>query len=215
MAGRSGMRRAPYSRDVEFAADVHRAASTRVLVFAGPRAWDWSRWWRDVADPGIVRQARQRYTTLLPPDSTATAETYRWPVRGRRVVIADTGAGVDALAPLVRALQRDGCGDGEIIDISTWSMAWFAEQRLRALQPWLRATFDAEVEARAAAIDRAADVAIAESAIRLLCAAETDPDQAQRDLQRLCALPRTSIAGEALGRVIPEIADQLPTASAA
>jgi hypothetical protein len=209
------MRRAPYSRDVEAAAAVHRAAGTRVLIFAGLRAWDWARWWRDDDDPGIVRQARGRYTTVLPPDSTASAETLRWPVQARAVVVADTGAGADALAPLVRALQRDGCTDGEIIDLSAWRMDWFAEQRLRALQPWLRATFDTDVEARAAAIDRAADVAIAESAIRLLRDAETDPDQAQRDLQRLCAMPRTSIAGEALGRAIPEIADQLPMGSEA
>ena len=189
------MKLPPYGRDVMKAVGVHRARGTRVLVLVGPHAWDWSRWWRSESDedPMLIRQARTRYTCLLPPDATEFAESFRWPVLARPVSVANTGASDDELRPLIRALQRDGCREGEVLDISDWQMNWFAECRLRALQPWARASFDDAIEARAKHAERERDIADALQAIRLL---RTDGD----DLSWLEDLPSTSIGGEARER---------------
>lgn len=142
------MRRPPYGREVDGAPPGYWQRGTRVLVFAGPQAWTWARWFRGPGDPddfGRILHARERYVTVLPPDMTAHAEVLAWPVAGRNVVIVDTGAGEEALAPLVRALERDACADGEIFDLLAYQPAWLIDQRLRAFQPWAVADWDQDV----------------------------------------------------------------------
>jgi hypothetical protein len=145
------MKAPPFGNDVATAPRGYWTRGTRVFVFAGPASWDWARWWRDDRNVAVVPQARFRYTLCLPPDMTTNAACYRWPVEGRRVLIVDTGAGLDALQPLIAALQRDGCGDGEVFDVTSLWLPEIVEQLLQQRQPWRVAEFDAEVMGRYAA----------------------------------------------------------------
>ena len=137
------MKLPPYGRAVAFAPLGYWERGTRVLIFAGDRAWDFCRAWLDVGTFEMP-QARHRYTTILPPGNDPSL--MRWPVKGRGVVIVECGEVADEHAGLIQALQRDGCLDGEVFDIAAQRphpLGW--EWQLRALQPWSRATFDAEV----------------------------------------------------------------------
>jgi hypothetical protein len=145
------MKAPPFGNDVANAPPGYWSRGTRVFIFAGPASWDWARWWRDDRNVGVVPEARFRYTLCLPPDMTDNAACYRWPVEGRRVLIIDTGAGVEALQPLIAALQRDGCGDGEVFDVHAQWLPEIVEQKLANKQPWRVADFDADVMGRYAA----------------------------------------------------------------
>lgn len=169
------MRGPPYARQVMQAPQGYWQRGCRVMVFAGPEAWSLARWWLDDSDDcGLltVMRARWRYTLVLPPDQTALAAALRWPVYHRDVVVVDTGAGEEALQPLIGALQRDGCTGGEIHTAhvrraprrrrrdetpapgADLLLPFSLEAELQALQPeaLFRCDWDAEVRDRRDAI---------------------------------------------------------------
>lgn len=138
------MKLPPYGRNVVAAPPGYWDRGTRVVIFAGPEAWAWARAFLE-PDPDTILRARQRYTLVLPPEALEHAGVYRWPVEGRAVLVIDTGAGEQALQPLISALQRDACAGGEILDVASMP-PWAAELHLSVtLQPWVHATFDAEI----------------------------------------------------------------------
>lgn len=137
------MKLPPYGREVKAAPPGYWDRGTRVVIFAGPDAWEWARAWLE-PNPDTILRARRRYTLVLPPEALEHAGVYRWPVEGRAVVVADTGAGEQGLQPLIGALQRDACADGEILDVTSMP-PWAIELQLGMMQPWTHATFDAEI----------------------------------------------------------------------
>lgn len=158
----------PYAKSVRDTPPGYWDRGTRVLVFAGPVGWDRAREWLDV-ELLEIPQARHRYTLVCPPRMTAQADVLRWPVAGRRVVIVMCGGREADLAPLVAALQRDGCVDGEIVDLYAMPehlLGWM--HALRGLQPWSWATWDAEVMSAYRAATADARASLIEAAI---CAA--------------------------------------------
>lgn len=98
------MKRPPYTKDVMTSP---LQAGHKLLLFAGPKAWDAIKWYRD---NGAECEHRNAHALLLPPDHTHRAGMYAWPVRRAAVVVVGTGtAENDAeLLALFDALQRDG-----------------------------------------------------------------------------------------------------------
>lgn len=135
----------PYSKAVRATPPGYWDRGTRVLIFAGPDGWDRAREWLDV-ELLEIPQARHRYTLVCPRDMTSQADVMRWPVDGKAVVIVRCGGEPPDLCTLVEALQRDGCSEGEIVDLYSMPecvLGW--GHSLRMLQPWSWATWDAEV----------------------------------------------------------------------
>lgn len=102
------MRLPPYGRDVQTGAC---SRPYKLLLFAGPRAWNAAKWYRERS---ALCERRESHTLVLSPDQTAHAGTYHWPVRGRAVVIVSTCANDAELLPLFDALQRDGAASIEL-----------------------------------------------------------------------------------------------------
>lgn len=159
----------PYSKQVRRTPPGYWDRGTRVLVFAGPKAWDMAREWLAV-ETWEMPQARHRYTLVCPPDLLANADVLRWPVEGKKVVIVQCGGSPAALSVLIGALQRDGCAEGEVFDLigapeHPLGWAW----SLRALQPWSRADFDSEVMREHAERDRAELHALEDAVVDAWC----------------------------------------------
>ena len=143
------MRMPPYGRTVARTSQGYWDRGTRVLVFAGPMAWEWCGRWLDV-DANQIMQARHRYTLILPTD--APPDALRWPVSAKPVVVVMCGGDADQLGPLISTLQRDGCAGGEVVDIEDVRGCVLGfDHALRSLQPWAWAVWDAEVMREAAA----------------------------------------------------------------
>ena len=150
----------PYAKQVRRTPPGYWDRGTRVLVFAGPQAWTLAREWLAV-DVWEIPQARHRYTLVCPPDLLLNADVLRWPVEGRAVVVVQCGGESSALSTLITALQRDGCSDGEVFDLvnaAEHPLGW--GWHLRALQPWSRADWDAEVMREHAQRNRDEDAAL-------------------------------------------------------
>lgn len=96
------MRSPPYSKDV---AAQPLTPGHKLLIFAGPKAWDAAKWYRDRSALGEYRES---HCLVLPPNSTALAQSFRWPVRRHGVVVVSTTDNAAELLPLFDALQRDG-----------------------------------------------------------------------------------------------------------
>lgn len=102
------MRRPPYAHRVEPGAV---RPGHKLLVFAGPKAWDAARWYLGRDADGEHRAA---HVLVLPPDATARAASFAWPVRRRPVVVVSTCENDAVLVPLFGALQRDGAWSVEL-----------------------------------------------------------------------------------------------------
>lgn len=87
------------------------APGHKLLLFAGPKAWNAARWFLESAEPVGSRGA---YVLALPPEHTAAPEMYRFPVRGCAVVVVSTCENDAELLPLFDALQRDGARSIEV-----------------------------------------------------------------------------------------------------
>lgn len=96
------MRGPPYGSDVN---DARLRPGHKILLFAGPKAWNAARWYREGGDES---EHRSEHVLVLPPSETASALTFRWPVRQRSVVVVSTAENDAVLLPLFDALQRDG-----------------------------------------------------------------------------------------------------------
>ncbi len=96
------MKRPPYAKDVM---SSPLQAGHKLLLFAGPKAWDAIKWYRD---NGAECEHRAAHALLLPPDHTHRAGMYAWPVRRAAVVVVSTCDNDAELLPLFDALQRDG-----------------------------------------------------------------------------------------------------------
>lgn len=83
----------------------------KLLVFAGAKAWQAARWYRDRGHAG---EQRPSHVLVLPPDQTAMPSVFRWPVRQRAVVVVSTGDNDAELLPLFEVLQRDGAASIEL-----------------------------------------------------------------------------------------------------
>lgn len=97
-----------------FAQDVTRGRlrpGHKLLVFAGSKAWNAARWYREGGD---ACEHRRDHVLVLPPDQTTRAAMYRWPVRGVPVIVVSTCANDAELLPLFGALQRDGARSVEL-----------------------------------------------------------------------------------------------------
>lgn len=137
----------PYGKTVARTPPGYWDRGTRVVIFAGPRAWAFAKPWLEVETLQIP-QARHRYTLVLPPDATKVATSLSWPVSGRAVVIVRCGISEADCASLIDAVQRDGCLDGEMVAIEDLIGGPLGfEHGLRCLQPWSWATWDGEVMA--------------------------------------------------------------------
>ena len=102
------MRLPPFAKGVVAG---RRAPGHKLLVFAGPKAWNAARWFLGSAEPA---GARAGYVLALPPEHTATPEIYRWPVRGCGVIVVSSLANDAELLPLFDSLQRDGARSIEL-----------------------------------------------------------------------------------------------------
>lgn len=97
-----------------FAKDVRAGrlrAGHKLLLFAGRKAWNAARWYRERGD---ACEGRTAHVLLLPPDQAHRAAHYQWPVRGCGVVVVSTDDDAGALLPLFDALQRDGARSIEV-----------------------------------------------------------------------------------------------------
>lgn len=83
----------------------------KLLLFAGPKAWDAVKWYLGC---GSECEARPSHTLLLPPDQTARAAMFNWPVRCKAVVVVSTLDNDAELLPLFGGLQRDGAKSIEL-----------------------------------------------------------------------------------------------------
>ena len=143
------MRMPPYGRTVARTPQGYWDRGTRIVIFAGPHAWEWCGRWLDV-DAYQMVQARHRYTLILPSD--APPEALRWPVAAKPVVVVMCGGEAEHLAPLISTLQRDGCAGGEVVNIDAMRGHVLGfDYALRSLQPWAWAEWDAEVMRESAA----------------------------------------------------------------
>ncbi|MCB1745439.1 MAG: hypothetical protein KDK91_34045, partial [Gammaproteobacteria bacterium] len=70
-----------------------------------PKAWAAAKWYRENGDDC---EARTSHVLVLPPDQTARAGSFNWPVQRGRVVVVSTCSNDADLLPLFDALQRDG-----------------------------------------------------------------------------------------------------------
>jgi hypothetical protein len=105
---------APYGKAVRDAALDCLDTGHRLMIFAGPDAWDVAKWYVGRGEPP---EHRDGYCMVLPPDQTAQAAHMAWPVRGRHVVVVDTGIGYRGLEPLAAALLRDQAASCWIWDL--------------------------------------------------------------------------------------------------
>lgn len=96
------MRAPPYAKHV-IAGSLR--PGHKLLLFAGPKAWPAAKWY---LERGSECEARPPHTLLLPPDQTAHAALFNWPVRRKPVVVVSTLDNGAELLPLFGALQRDG-----------------------------------------------------------------------------------------------------------
>lgn len=102
------MKLPPYGKDV---AAGRMRPGHKLLLFAGRKAWNAARWYRD---GGPECEQRAAHVLVLPPEHTAAASAYRWPVRGVGVIVVSTAENDAELLPLFDALQRDGARSVEL-----------------------------------------------------------------------------------------------------
>jgi hypothetical protein len=116
------MKAPPYAKSV-IAGNLR--TGHKLLLFAGPKAWDASRWY---LGRGAECESRQTHILLLPPDQTAHAAMFNWPVRRKDVVVVSTLDNDAQLLPLFGALQRDAAQSIELYacdaSIGTTELEW-------------------------------------------------------------------------------------------